>query len=187
MYQWNCILYANKSLRTRKVESLPRNGNNRSVPKLFTKGKGFTLIELIVVFSLIGILTSLGIASYAGYNSSQIVQSNASNLVTQLNSAKSLSISQVIPTSCGTNYVTGYQVDVTPNGKQYTVSAMCGSKQVVSTYNLPTPLTFGSGSTSTVFFAISTGIVASTATITVTGYGKTKTVTVTPTGSVSIQ
>lgn len=178
------VLYPDKSLMIRtKVESWQFNSDNRTVPKLFPKG--FTLIELIVVFSLIGILTSLGIASYAAYNSSQIVQSSATTVVTQLNSARSLAISQVIPTSCGTNYLTGYQVDITPNGQQYTVSAMCGSKQVISTYNLPKQLTFVSGSTTPVFFAVSTGIVATTATIQVTGYGKTKIITVTTAGSIS--
>jgi prepilin-type N-terminal cleavage/methylation domain-containing protein len=148
---------------------------------------GFTLIELLVVFALIAMLTAFGIASYSAYNSSQIVQSSASTVATLLNTARSRAISQVIPSSCGTNFVTGYQVDITVTGQQYTLSAMCGSKQVVSTNNLPSQVTFATGSTATIVYAISSGTVATPATILITGYGKTKTITVNGTGNVAIQ
>ena len=148
--------------------------------------RGFTLLELLTVFGIIGIMTTLGIAAYNSYNSSQTTQSSANDVATMLNSAKSRSLSQVIPSSCGVNPVTGYQVDVTLNGSQYTLSAICGSKQVITTNNLPPNITFANGSTATVFFTISTAAVASTATITLTGYGKTKIITVTQTGNVLI-
>jgi prepilin-type N-terminal cleavage/methylation domain-containing protein len=154
--------------------------------KRLKNNEGFTLIEILVVFFIIAILTVLGIAAYNSYNSSQTVQSAASDVATMLNTAKSRSLTQVIPSSCGSNSVTGYQVDITLNTQQYTLSAICGSKQVITTNNLPPNVTFANSSTPTVFFNIATGTITSTATILITGFGKTKTVTVSQTGDVSI-
>lgn len=150
---------------------------------------GFSLLELLTVFGIIAILTSLGVAAYNSYNSSQTVQSSANDVATMLNTAKSKSLTQVIPASCGTNPVTGYQVDITINGGLYTLSAFCGGKQIITQNNLSPGITFVNGSTTTVFFNIGTGTVASTATITIsqTGTSKTKTITVSQTGDVSIQ
>ncbi len=147
--------------------------------------KAFTLIELILVFALIGVLTSLGIASYAAYNGTQSVQSAASDMQNILRTAQSRSISQVKPASCGTNALTGYQVDITVNTQAYTLSAMCGTKQVIANKLLPAQVTFATGSTASIFFAIGSGTVANTATITVSGFGKTKAVTISKTGSIS--
>jgi len=152
----------------------------------FSLQEGFTLAELLIVFAIIAILTSLGLASYTSYNSSQTIQSSASDVATMLNTAKSRSLTQVIPTVCGSNPVTGYQVDIIVNARQYTLSAICGGQQVLTTANLPPNVTFVSGSTPSVFFTISTGTVASTATISLTGYSKTKTITVSQTGDVSV-
>lgn len=146
---------------------------------------GFTLIELMVVFAFIAILTSLGIAAYSTYNSSQEVQSSASDVESILNTAKSRSLTQVIPTACANNPITGYQVDITVGGKQYTLSAICGTKQIITTDNLPPNVVFGPGSTGSTFFAIESGIVAAQATINVTGYGQTRTVTINTEGSIS--
>src|SRR6266550_2993530 len=109
--------------------------------------KGFTLIELLTVFAFISILTALGIAAYTSYNSSQIVQSSALDIANILNTAKSNSLSQIIPASCGSNPVTGYQVDITIGGQQFKLSAKCGAIQVLTTKNLPPRVTFANGST----------------------------------------
>jgi prepilin-type N-terminal cleavage/methylation domain-containing protein len=148
--------------------------------------KGFTLIELLIVFSLIGVLTSLGLASYSTYNSSQILQSSSSTVATLLTQAHSQAISQVVPSSCGTNVLTGYEVDFTVGAQQYTLSAVCGaSKPLISTYNLPTALTFASGTTASIVFNVSSGIVSSASQVIVSGYSKSHTINVSTAGNVS--
>lgn len=158
--------------------------SHKSNTKIFEKA--FTLVELLIVVSIIGTLTAMGLASYSSYNAGQIVKSSETNVATMLNAANSEAISQVVPSSCGTNVLTGYQVDITVGGQQYTLSAMCGTKQVAATNKLPAQLSFASGSTPSIFFNVSSGIIANTATVNVTGYGVTKTVTVSTTGIVSM-
>lgn len=148
--------------------------------------KAFTLIELILVFALIGVLTSLGIASYSTYNGTQAVQSSSADIENILRTAQSRAISQVKPSNCGNNALTGYQVDITVNSQDYSLSALCGSKQVITSRQLPTQVSFANGSTASVFFALASGTVANTGTIIINGYGKIKTVTINKTGSITV-
>lgn len=147
--------------------------------------KGFTLIELLIVFTFIALLTVLGIAAYSTYTSTQLVQSSAADVATMLSTAKVQSLSQVIPSSCGANPVTGYEVDITIGGQQYVYSILCGTKQTVKTGNLPPNVMFTNSSTPTITFPIATGAPTSSGTITVTGYGKTKVITVSQTGAIT--
>jgi prepilin-type N-terminal cleavage/methylation domain-containing protein len=57
--------------------------------------KGFTLIELIVVFTVIAILSTIGTVSFVGYSRTQTLNQATSDLVQSLNLAKSLSASQL--------------------------------------------------------------------------------------------
>lgn len=148
--------------------------------------KGFTIIEILVVFTFIAVLTVLGIAAYSTYTSTQQVQSGASDIATMLSTAKNNSLSQVIPSGCGVNPVTGYQVDITVGGGQFVLSAVCGSLLKITSRTLPPNVTFASGSTPTILFPISTGMPSSGSTITVTGYGKTKVISVSQTGAISV-
>lgn len=149
--------------------------------------EGFTLIELLVVFAFIGILTSLGMASYSAYNGSQSVQTSATNFVTLLHTAQSRALSQVVPSSCATNTISAYEVDVTPGGQQYSLWAICGGKQAVSSAKLPYQVTFSPGSTASVIFNLATGTVVRPATFSINGFGKTKTITVSQIGNVTTQ
>ncbi len=78
---------------------------------------GFTLIELMVVFSLIVILSSVGIASFVEYNHTEQVNVAASDFRSMLYTARSRAFSQLRDSSCysgtftGSGYVLkGYQV-----------------------------------------------------------------------------
>ena len=148
---------------------------------------GFTLIELVVVFTIIGIMTALGIASFSSFNGSQSVQVGASDVSNMISTAKSRSISQVKPPQCVGKTLNGYQVNVTALGPAYTLSVICGgTTYVIDTKDLPFQVTFANGSTASVLFAVSTGSVSAPATITVSGYGRTKVISVSTTGNISV-
>jgi len=149
--------------------------------------RGFTLIELLVVFSFIGILTALGIASYAAFNGEQALSSSAADVATMLNSAKSHALTQVKQNNCTTNSISGYEVDILVTTQQYSLSAVCGSTHVLTTNRLPSSVTFGGSSATSVFYYVSSGTVQAPASIIINGYGKTKTISVSSTGIVSIQ
>jgi prepilin-type N-terminal cleavage/methylation domain-containing protein len=174
--------------------------------------RGFTLIELLVVIAMMAILTSLGIASYASYNGSQVVQTAAADVANMLNTAKSQSISQVKPEDCGENSLSGYEVDIDSASQQYNLIALCpppvdpdidpfaspsadetatpsgniDGKIIVVTKPLPPQISFDPASIQNVSFAISTGTVTQGGTITISGYGKTKTISVNDTGQITI-
>ena len=167
---------------------------------------GFTLIELLVVITMMAVLTSLGIASYASYNGAQVVQTAAADVVNMLSTAKSQAISQVKPEACGDNPLKGYQVTIDTVSQQYILSAVCepsaatdpnlspdpnaspSASNTVTIVSKPLPpqVSFDPTSAHTMFFAISTGTVATPGTIIISGYGKTKTITVSSEGSISV-
>lgn len=74
--------------------------------------RAFTLIELIIVFSLITILSGIGIASFVTYAHSQEVQTTIQDIKTTLFTARSRALSQLKQGTCGSSdlQLQGYQV-----------------------------------------------------------------------------
>lgn len=141
--------------------------------------KGFTLIELIVVFSTIAFLSIIGIASYRSYGESQALVSSAQDFVTTIQLAKSRANSQVKPPDCQGQLLDGYNVDISTN--TYALNVVCsGNSFPLQTVTLPNNITFDQDKTTTlkVFFPVITGAVGGGGTIAITGYGKTKCITV---------
>lgn len=68
---------------------------------------GFTLIELIVVFSVMVILSSIGIAGFVVYSHSSAVDTNMKEFKTMLFTARSDAFSQLRDSGCFTNGFTG--------------------------------------------------------------------------------
>jgi prepilin-type N-terminal cleavage/methylation domain-containing protein len=149
------------------------------------KQRGFTLLEMLIVFGLMAVLSAIGFASYSSFNGSQSVQSGASDVSNLMNTAKSRSISQVKPTQCAGKSLSGYQVQVTVSGGTYMLNVLCGgSTYLIETRKLPTNVTFAAGSTPFVTFMNSSGTPTALSTMTVSGNGKTKVITVSSTGTI---
>ncbi|MCL5434896.1 MAG: prepilin-type N-terminal cleavage/methylation domain-containing protein [Patescibacteria group bacterium] len=161
--------------------------NNTTIQQY--NNKGFTLLELVIVFSVISILSTVGIASFVGYSRAQSLQSAASSLESTLNLGKSHANSQVKPSLCSTETLSGYQVDILSD-TTYSLSVVCLGAHTILTTTLPDngniKFNLGAGQTTTtsVFFPVITSGVKGAGAIVLTGYGQTKTVTVDRVGNV---
>ena len=148
---------------------------------------GFTLIELIVVFSVIAIISTIGVAAFVGYSRTQTLNQAAIDLSTTLSTAKSRASSQIKPPAQCTSLMTlnGYSVTINIPAKTYSLNVVCsGTTFVLTTTTLPTGISFNLASgtppttTTNVFFAILTSAVSGTGNIVLSGYSQTKTITV---------
>ena len=162
---------------------------------------GYTILELIVVFAIIAILSTIAIAAFVNYGKAQSLQTSASELTSMLNLARSRSLSQIKPSQCPTSpdptqnqNLKGYQVVITTVSNKYRLDAVCSGSLVVGVEKpLPVNITFDSSiGTSVVFLfpvlvngvkvTIDDSLIAPTpltTTITLKGYdGQTKDVKV---------
>lgn len=176
---------------------------------------GFTLIEILVVFSIIAVLALIGVAAFVSYGRMATLQSASSDLSSILLLAKSRADSQVKPPSsqipqCNDQTVlNGYKVILCPTStsnlicdtdNSYVLGVVCASSscsdplcsnitaQKVEETVLPQNITFDSGTTSTTFFfPVISGGVGGFGKIILDGYSNQKTITVTSTGGIEIQ
>ena len=134
--------------------------------------RGFTLIELVVVFSIIAILSVVGIASFVSYSQEQSMNNAVLDLTTLLNTAKSQSISQVKPSGC-TSALSSYSVELcsvpsyipgnctqsdTNNHVDYKIVLHCGNDISEESGRLPNNIKFGTSMTLySIYFPILTG------------------------------
>lgn len=165
--------------------------------------QGFTLIEIIVVFAIIAILSVIGVAAFVNYSRIQTVEAAAGELSSFLVIAKSRAISQVKPTAqipqCdNSSILNGYRVAVCPTSTSdilcsaagtYVLGVRCSNADYkLQTGTLPKNVTYTPSPTSTSFFypIISSGVVGS-GIISISGYGFTKTITVDNVGGIQVQ
>lgn len=146
---------------------------------------GFTIIELIVVFSIMAVLSTVGVASFVTYSRVQTLQQATNDLITTLNTAKAKAVSQTAPEDCVavSRGLNAYQVQILANS--YRLQAICsGISYPISTTSLPNGVSFDPSTTiSTVSFEILTGGVNGSGTIVLTATGvSNKTITVTSGG-----
>lgn len=159
--------------------------------------KGFTLIELVVAFSVIAFLSTVGIASFVNYSRSQALVVSAKDLVNALNLAKSRSLSQVLaPSQCPGQSLIGYEVRLcgfsTPtclSEGDYELNIACSGNifSSVETKKLSVGISFDENQTTTTsfLFPILTGGVnmgGGDGAIVLSGYGQTRTIIVNSSG-----
>ena len=154
---------------------------------------GFTLIELVVVFSVIIIVSTLGIASNVSYSRAQTLQQASNEFVTVLNTAKARSGSQIKPTSQCTavSALNGYSVTVNIAARSYALNVICsGVTTPLSTTTLPNGVSFNSATgnpattTTSVTFSVLTGGVIGSGNIVLSAFGSSKTVTISQVGGI---
>ncbi len=163
----------------------------------FREQRGFTLVELLVVFSIIGILASISIVSFVDYSRNQELKAATSEVMMLLNQAKSKTQSQVKPKACGTNSLEGYEVRICgligslcSASDTYELYARCG---VVTTKlmskKLAKNVSFSqTGTTSTTyFFRIMRRGVEGNGTISLNAFNKMQVISVNETGVISNQ
>lgn len=153
------------------------------------KLRGFTLIELMVVLSVMAFLGTLGIAGFTTYNQIQILQSATNDVAAVLNLAKSRAQSQVKPFALCSSSETlaGYKVEILAP-KNYTLYLRCsGNDRKVEEEAKALPSNVSFKASISFFFPIQTGGVQAAGQIIISGYGHNKTVTVNSLGGVSIQ
>ncbi len=160
---------------------------------------GFTLLELLVVFVIIAIISTVSLAAFVSYNKIQTIKSAAFDVISLLQDAKSRTQSQVKPSiaACNSNTLDGYEVRIcgltgslcnTQN--TYELHVRCGNlTSKLSTKTLPANVTFDSATTtSTQFiFKVISGGVDGAGSVGITGYNNTLKVTVTQQGAIILE
>lgn len=137
--------------------------------------KGFTLIELIIVISIVAVIATSGVAAFIQYSRSQTLDLARNEVVSMLNTARSQAQSQVIPNDCTSNSIQGYRVRFDRNAQDATLvdfilEAVCnlpgGGIQTfsISTKTLPKNIAFAAGNAGlpvSFTFAVLTSVVTS--------------------------
>jgi prepilin-type N-terminal cleavage/methylation domain-containing protein len=101
---------------------------------LNTSGDGFTLIELVVVFALVSILSGIGMVSLHNYTEQATVADTAAEFSAALSHARSRALSQVKPETsvCNANQLDGYRVTLSclqGPCSGYAIIPVCGGEE----------------------------------------------------------
>lgn len=151
---------------------------------------GFSLIELLVVFLIVSMISALGFASYKSYSDRQALTSAAQDLKLFIDNTKFNALSSVKPSNCASaDSLIGYKFSLLQASNTYTMSSLCGGNEyVIQTKKLQLPVSILQSSTCSVIQFASLNGQTSTANclINISAYGKTATLTVDPIGNVSI-
>lgn len=164
----------------------------------FSKVKnGFTLIELMVVVTVIAVVSTVTVASFVSYSKQSALKQASLDVVSVLRDAKYRTQAQIKPLACG-GILQGYRVDICgltsstcPTVDTYTLTLVCSSgNSTLVTKKLPSNIHFSNTGTTSVsyLFKVLTNGVIGAGVIAVSGYGSdTGTVTVGSGGTFTIQ
>jgi len=132
----------------------------------YPQNTGFTLIELIVVITIMATLSTVGIASFVNFGRTQSLNDATANFVTIVQLAKASATSQVKPVTCDPGTLDGYAVTIVPSvqytaeANSYSVAPVCGGTidtVAQKDYTLPVNLRFYPVSELTILFHVISG------------------------------
>jgi len=162
---------------------------------------GFSLIELLVTFSMVAIISGIGFASFVGQSRRQAIVQSRLDVKQAVEVARFNAISNVKPAGCNTgtlaSYIISFCIADNPScttagdGNGYEVKAVCGSQKIlVLSKNLSQNLNFTDFGVTTLcqdvtFNAVSSVISGTPCQITVSGYSRNSTVNISRQGFVS--
>lgn len=158
---------------------------------------GFSLIELLVTFTLITIISGIGFASFVSYSRRQIVNQAAGDIKQTVDLARFNALSSVKPSLCSTtDQLSSYKVNFCLNALcqtanvDYEMVVFCGAESVVRSGKFPQNVTVanvvGSNSCATIAFNILTSITEGVpCEIYVEGYGNQLKVSIDSIGNAS--
>ncbi len=158
--------------------------------------KGFTLVELTIVFSIIALVGSIGYASYTTFSERQTLEQAALNLKSGIDDTKISAISRVKPTGCAaTSVLNGYSINIctgTSCTNMYDIAPVCPPSAPASVpKKRPTNIvaSFEGQCTNPLIFSAQIGLTSGPCTITLynTKNNAFKTVCIDAGGNVSIK
>jgi len=154
---------------------------------------GFSLIELLVTISIMGILIAIVVVSYVEFNRRQIVLQSTRKIVQDLRLAQSLASNNQKPEAddCSCQTLDGYTFSIDHGTGNYTIFANCLNPIIscdpIKSETFSSDFSF-SGFTSAKFKILRRGVELTGGEIlTVTTFGKSQTIAVDKGGSIRIQ
>lgn len=160
--------------------------------KIYNSQKGFTLLELLIVFSITAVLSTVGIASFVTYSRQTTLSNTTSDIKNFLYSARSKALNGERDSCSSTDYLVGYEVLFCCSGAgcptclgtgNYEMDVLCSSGSGNSSYPIqskkypPNVTLFSSTNNSYLFYTLSGGV-NNTGTLTYSVFGTQKTISI---------
>lgn len=121
--------------------------------RLARPGKGYTLIELLIVMAIMGILFTVGYLSFQDYARRQTLLAAGRAVRVDIRTAIESAIAGNKPAACN-NVLNGYQFWIT-SGTTYEIDAICsGGNVVVTQATVPTGITLTASNPNPVIFKV---------------------------------
>lgn len=153
---------------------------------LIFNNRAFTLAELVVIFAIFLIVTTVGMVSFTQYGNLQQIDSTLLEITSILNKARVNAVAQNLVSPC-TSSLLRYSVRfVMP--RTYDLYAYCnGSNFRINRMRLPSSLSFDPTSTSEIDFKVSTGFSSGGVVRVRLGSTTSKNILVDGSGNISVQ